>query len=50
MKKINTSTSGIFIIKEYEMEEVMFSDELPDNLTFPDSSKLFFETVKNKKH
>ncbi len=35
--------------KEYEMEKIMFSDKLPDNLTFPESSKLFFETVNNKK-
>ena len=35
--------------KEYEMEEILFSDNLPDNLTFPDSSKIYFETVKNKK-
>ena len=35
--------------KEYEMEKIMFSDTLPENLTFPDSSKLYFETVKNKK-
>ena len=34
--------------KEYEMEKVMFSDNLPDNLTYPDSFKLYFETVKNK--
>ncbi len=35
--------------QEYEMEKIMFSDTLPDNLTFPESSKLYFETVKNKK-
>ena len=35
--------------KEYEMEKIMFSDTLPDNLTFPDSFKIYFETVKNKK-
>ena len=35
--------------KEYEMEKIMFSDSLPDNLTFPESSKLYFKTVKNKK-
>lgn len=35
--------------KEYEMEKIMFSKTLPQDLTFPDSSKLFFETVKNKK-
>ena len=35
--------------KEYEMEKIMLSDNLPDNLTFPESSKLYFETVKTKK-
>lgn len=30
---------------DYEMEEVMFSDTLPDNLTYPDTYKLYFETV-----
>ena len=34
--------------KEYEMEKIMLSDELPENLTFPDSSKVYFETVKEK--
>ncbi len=32
----------------YEMKEVGFFDDLPENLTYPDSHKLFFETVKNK--
>ena len=27
----------------------MFSDNLPDNLTYPDSFKLYFETVRKKK-
>ena len=35
--------------KEYEMEKIMFSDNLPDNLTFPDSFKLYFDTVRKKK-
>ena len=35
--------------KEFEMEKIMFTKELPDNLTFPESSKIFFETVINKK-
>lgn len=35
--------------KESEMEKIMFSDSLPDNLTFPESFKIYFETVKNKK-
>ncbi len=34
--------------EEYEMSEIMLSDELPDNLTFPDSFKLYFKTVKEK--
>ncbi len=34
---------------EYEMEKIMFSDNLPDDLTFPEAFKLYFETVKNKK-
>ena len=28
--------------KEYEMEKVIFLDDLPDNLTFPDSFKIYF--------
>ena len=35
--------------KEYEMEKIIFSDSLPENLTFPESSKVYFKTVKNKK-
>ena len=35
--------------KEYEMEKIMLSDTLPDNLTFPNLFKIYFETVKNKK-
>ena len=31
--------------KEYEMEKIMLSDNLPDNLTFPDAYKLYFKTV-----
>lgn len=34
--------------KEYEMSEIILSDDLPDNLTFPESSKLYFDTVKDK--
>ena len=29
------------------MTETMLSDELPDNLTFPDSSKQYFNKVKD---
>ena len=32
---------------DFEMEQVLFSDELPENLSYPDSFKLYFETVKN---
>lgn len=35
--------------KEFEMNEIMFSNDLPDNLTYPDTFKLYFETVKDKK-
>jgi hypothetical protein len=35
--------------KNFKMEKIIFSNELPDNLTFPESSKIYFETVKNKK-
>ena len=34
--------------EEYEMSEIILSDKLPDNLTFPESSTLFFNTVKDK--
>ena len=34
--------------KEYEMEKIMFSDNLPLNLTYPDTYKLYFKTVKEK--
>ena len=34
---------------EYEMDKVLYSDGLPDNLTFPEAFKIYFETVKNKK-
>ena len=32
--------------EEFEMSEILLSDDLPDNLTFPDSSKVFFNKVK----
>ena len=38
-----------YLPKEFEMEKLMFSYSLPDNLTFPDAFELYFETVKNKK-
>ncbi len=34
--------------EEYEMSEIMLSDDLPDNMTFPESSKIYFDTVKEK--
>lgn len=33
---------------EYEMSEIMLSDDLPDNLTFPESFTLYFNMVKEK--
>ncbi len=35
--------------EEYEMSEILLSDELPDNLTYPDTFKLYFDAVKEKK-
>ena len=32
--------------EEYEMSEIMFSSKLPDNLTYPDTFKKYFELVK----
>lgn len=32
-------------LPNYEMTKIMFSDTLPDNLTYPDSHKLYLETV-----
>lgn len=34
--------------EEYEMEKILLADNLPENLTFPESSTLFFNTVINK--
>ncbi len=34
--------------EEFEMSEIMFSDTLPEPLTFPESSQVFFDTVKEK--
>lgn len=36
--------------EEYEMENIMFSDELPENLTFPEAFKLYFDIVKKHKN
>jgi len=35
--------------KEYEMEKVLFSNTLPQNLTFKESSKIFFDKVRSIK-
>ena len=35
--------------EEYEMSEILFADDLPENLTYPDTFKLYFDTVKEKK-
>ena len=32
--------------EEYEMSKIMFSDELPDNLTYPDTYKVLFNKAK----
>ena len=32
-------------LPNYEMEKILFSETLPKNLSFPDSHKLFFDTV-----
>ncbi len=32
----------------YEMTEIMFSDTLPDDLTFPETFKIYFDIVKKK--
>lgn len=32
--------------QEYEMSKIMLSDGLPDNLTFPEAFKLYFDIVK----
>ena len=34
--------------KGYEMSKIIFTDSLPENLTYPDTYKLYFETVKMK--
>ena len=34
--------------EEYEMSKVVLSNELPDNLTFPDTYKALFERVKKE--
>ena len=34
--------------KEYEMSKIILTDTLPENLTYPDTFKLYFETVMSK--
>ncbi len=35
--------------EEYEMSEILLSDQLPDNMTFPQSSKIYFDKVVEEK-
>lgn len=35
-------------LPNYEMEKILLSDDLPQNLTYPDTYKLFFNTVNAK--
>ena len=35
--------------KDFEIEKVMFSDSLPEKLTFPETYQLFFKIVKEYK-
>lgn len=32
----------------FEMSKIMFADDLPDNLTFPETFKIYFDIVKDK--
>ena len=34
-------------LPQFEISEIGLFDDMPENLTFPESHKLFFETVKN---
>ena len=36
-------------LPNFEMSEIGFFDDIPDNLTYPDTFQLFFRTVKEKK-
>ena len=36
--------------KEFEIDKVMLSDKLPENLTFPEAFKLYFDVVKKEKN
>ena len=35
--------------EDYEMSKIMFSDDLPNNLTYPDTFKLYFKNSKSNK-
>ncbi len=35
-------------LPNFEMSEIGLFDDLPNNLTYPETHKLFFETVKNQ--
>lgn len=34
--------------KEYEMDKILLTDTLPDNMTYPDTFKLYFDTVNKR--
>ena len=34
--------------EEYEMSDILFLEDLPENLTYPDTFKLYFKTVTEK--
>ena len=34
--------------EEYEMSDILFLEDLPDNLTYPDTFKLYFKSIKEK--
>jgi len=36
--------------QDYEMEKIMLSEELPENLTYPEAFKLYFDIVKKHKN
>ena len=42
----NTKKEMEKLPKDYEMSKIILSDDLPDNLTYLDTFKLYFKTVK----
>ena len=46
VKKLKWSNKFKSLSKDYEMSKIMLSADLPDNLTYPDTFKLYFKTVK----